>query len=401
MITSLLDNDYYACTMSAAIHLAGNGDLPVRYEFRNRTFAVPLASRLSLGLLGEFIEDIRQLRFQPSEIDWLRAQKIFPESWLETLPDYRLPEVQIGQKNGHLTATYEGPWSQAVHWESILLPLISEMYYSRFGTFYEEGTQRLKEKIDYLRERGTLRFVEFGTRRRFSQEWQHHVVHELKSNIPDLMIGTSNTFLAKELDLQPSGTMAHQLFMIYSALAMQEPPWPLDPIETGIHDVLRMWAAAYKDHPELMTVLPDTYTTQAFMERVHGNDLEPFTGFRQDSGDPVIQSAELLAFAKSVGKPDARIIPSDSLDVRKMSVIEDYLKPQGANLSFGVGTDLTNDLGYQQLAIVIKPSAVYDGDNWLPCVKLSDDPQKVTTGNADALTPYLKILDKGRKDANL
>lgn len=398
MITSLLDNDYYALTMSAAIHLNGQAKLPVRYAFRNRTFAVPLATRIPLGYLRDVIEDVRTLRFRASEIDWLRAQKTFPESWLESLPNYRLPEVSIGNENGHLTAEYEGGWSQAVLWESILLALINEMYYGRFGTYYQEGTLRLKEKIDYLRERGTIRFAEFGTRRRFSKDWQHYVVHELVTEIPHLLVGTSNPSLAMELGLKPIGTMAHQMFMINTALHMAStlPTHQLagDEIGQGIHTVLTQWSRAYRHHPELMTVLPDTYGTDAFIKRALPEDLVPYNAFRQDSGDPIYRTRQLFQYAAEIGKPLPLVVPSDSLDVRKMSVIQDSILDEGKpHLSFGWGTDLTNDLGYEPLSIVIKPSAVWTG-NWVPCVKFSDDPVK-RTGQPSAIDPYLKVLING------
>lgn len=378
--------------MSSAIHLAGEADLPVRYEFRNRTFAVPLASRLSLPLLRDTIEQIRELRFQPAEIDWLRAQKTFSEPWLEALPDFRLPEIEIGQVNQHLTARYEGPWAQAIFWESILLATISEMYYSQFGTYYDEGIRRLQEKIDYLSERGTLHFSDYGTRRRYSKDWHHYVIHHIKDEIPELLVGTSNAALAMELGIRPIGTMAHQLFMILTALEMrlyaQRTP---DAIAVGISDVLNLWADAYRDDWELMTVLPDTYGTDAFIKRARPEDLEPFNAFRQDSGDAVYWSLQLADYAQLLGKKNTLIVPSDSLDVRKMSVIEDNMP--GVRLSMGWGTDLTNSLGYESLSIVVKPSAVFSTGEWLPCVKFSDDPQKVT-GSTEATRPYYQMLAK-------
>lgn len=406
MITSLLDNDYYACTMSNAVFMAGDGDLQVRYEFRNRTFAVPLATRLNLGVLHDTLEKIRQLRFQPAEIAWLREQGTFSDGWLAALPSFVLPEVEIGQTNGHLTMRYEGSWAQVIFWESILLAVINEMYYGRFGLFAEEGVHRLKEKIDYLQERGSLRFAEFGTRRRFSGEWQHYVVHKLAEEVPDLMVGTSNAALAMELGLRPIGTMAHQMFMVYTAIHMDQylKSQPAlgrdldDPIARGIHTVLWHWTQAYKDHPELMTVLPDTYGTEAFIERAFPADLAPFNGFRQDSGDAIFRSRQLAYYAfENLGKPSPLIIPSDSLDVRKMSVIEDNFKgrtmPVGMepSLVFGWGTNLTNDLGYEPLSIVVKPSHVLSNGVWLPCVKISDDPQKIHDQNNASLR-YWQVL---------
>jgi nicotinate phosphoribosyltransferase len=400
MITSLLDNDFYQFTMANAINNAGDGSTKVRYEFRNRTFAVPLASRISLPQLREEIEKIRALGFYPEEIEFLRQQGIFTEKWLDTLPSFKLPEVEVGSDNGHLVMRYEGAWEEAIFWESMLLATVNELYFRRFGTFLEEGRLRLNEKIDYLEERGSLKFVEFGTRRRFSAAWQHFVTHELRERVPNLLLGTSNVLLARDLNLTPVGTMAHQLFMVYTALAC----WSAkngetsrsgmvfentDFIESGLNRVLSLWLDAYKDNPNMLTVLPDTYTTEAFMPRADLKLLSQFTAFRQDSGDPIAMGRKLEVMGNYLGFDRPKIMFSDSLDVRKMSVIEDRFKD--IQMVSGWGTDLTNDLGYEPLSIVIKPSAVKVYDEWEPCAKLSDDPVKIT-GRSQDIDPYLRLI---------
>ncbi len=394
MIISLLDNDYYAFTMANAIHKAGDSELPVRYQFRNRNFAVPLASRINLTHLRDEINKIRSLNFYPLEIEFLRKQGIFSDDWLKTLEwGFTLPEVEVGNDNGHLTMSYEGSWGEAIFWESMLLATVNELYYSQFPPYFEEGRRRLNEKIDYLKERGTLHFAEFGTRRRYSGVWQHHVTHLLKDEVPELMVGTSNVKMARDLDLKPVGTMAHQLFMVYAATHMTYGPGNKptilhrggrpDTIEAATNEVLRIWLSAYSGFPHMLTVLPDTYTTKAFIQRVDPTLLSAFYGVRQDSGDPIAIGEKLCLMGK-------KLMFSDGLDVRKMSVIEDHFPDM--QMVFGWGTDLTNDLGYQALPIVIKPCAVKLGDDdWEPCVKLSDDPQKVTGAN-DATRPYLEMI---------
>lgn len=398
MITSLLDNDLYQFTMSACLWDSGLKDLQVRYEFRNRTFSVPLGSRLSLDWLRFRIKDIQNLRFTSADIQYLADLNLFPQGWLDWLPSMELPEVNVDSSHGHLVMTYEGPVVSAIFWETILLALVNEAYFSRFGDFIGEGSQRLSEKIDYLRERGNLHFVEFGTRRRFSGAWQHFVTHEMKTEIPDLLAGTSNVLLAKDLGLTPVGTMAHQMFMILTAL--NTVMYPLDrAIETGTNEVLDMWLNTYRDHPAMLTVLPDTYTTKKFIEVADLELVSQFDRFRQDSGNPIDIGNLLVRYNKHMlqRQTPAKIVFSDSLDVRSMSVLDDHFtgpsKPDEAEISFGWGTNLTNDLGYEPLSIVIKPCAVrwYDGVTWLPCVKVSDDARKAT-GDPKTVAEYLDVL---------
>lgn len=400
VINSLLDNDFYQFTMSNCVWVNGDGDLPVRYEFRNRTFAVPLAARLDADLLAALIDRVRALRFETNDVEYLRSLGLFADDWLAALPDFRLPEVQIGSHNGHLTLTYEGPWAQAIFWETPLLALVSEVYYKRFGGFYDEGAQRLREKIGYLKDRKTLRFVEFGTRRRHSAQWQEFVLGRILTDIPDLLIGTSNVTFARAFGIRPVGTIAHQMQMIYTAVYHHQDfggaasrPWASfggDAFVRGIERTLGIWAGTYGKHEEMMTVLPDTYGTEHFIHSCPPDVIAPFTGFRQDSGIPINIGEMLYTYARILGHERPRLIFSDGLDIRKMSVIDDFFGER-ADVSFGWGTDLTNDLGFEPLSIVLKPSAVQVFDEWLPCVKISDDIQKATGPPAE-VQKYLKEL---------
>lgn len=390
----------YQFTMSHCIWVNGDGELPVKYTFRNRSFAVPLAARIDAGLLAALIDRIRDLRFEPEDVQYLRDLGYFSEDWLAALPSFRFPEVEIGSSNGHLVIQYEGPWAQAIFWETPLLSVINEIFFKRFGNYYEEGAQRLREKIDYLRERKTIRFVEFGTRRRHSAQWQAFVLGRVMETIPDLLIGTSNVALAKEFDLRPIGTQAHQVAMVYCAIFhyfrdeyRDEYSHSRDPFVETTERVLNTWAGTYGKHPELMTVLPDTFGTDHFIHSCPPDTIMPFSGFRQDSGDPIEIGQRLWTYARILGHERPRLIFSDGLDIRKMSVIDDFFGHR-ADVSFGWGTDLTNDLGFEPLSIVVKPSAVKIFDKWLPCVKISDDIQKAT-GNAETVGQYLKELTEG------
>jgi nicotinate phosphoribosyltransferase len=78
------------------------------------------------------------------------------------------------------------------------------------------------------------------------------------------------------------------------------------------------------------------------------------------------------------------LIFSDSLDMPK--VIGLYERFHGrCKLAFGVGTNLTNDLGYTPLQIVIKMVRC----NGQPVAKLSDAPEKTMCDDPAYLT-YLK-----------
>ena len=61
-------------------------------------------------------------------------------------------------------------------------------------------------------------------------------------------------------------------------------------------------------------------------------------------------------------------------------------------MSFGIGTNFTNDVGLEAMNMVIKLSDVLiEGDIWSPTVKLSDSPGKYT-GDAHAIYLAKEIL---------
>jgi nicotinate phosphoribosyltransferase len=362
-------------------------DVQVEFAFRNRTFAVALANRIRAAELEEEIEAYREVAFDEVELEWLADQKIFDPGYLSWLGSgHRLPPVKIGEVDGHLTATYEGAWADAVFWETPLLAIISQLYYRRFATNKTEGRERLHEKRKYLGYHRELQFIEFGSRRRHSIDWQEHVVESLKDTVPN-MVGTSNAELARRYALPVVGTMAHQLTMVVSALKMAKSATNASLVEAHA-EVASGWRELYGAEARLMTWLPDTYGTLFGMAVLEGDALDQFAGVRQDSGDPIKIGGEILhAWRRNDIEPhDKTLIFSDALDLRTMNLLYDRFAPE-TNVRFGWGTNLTNDLGFEPLSMVIKPNAVIVDGARHPCVKLSDNIAKAT-GPADAIELY-------------
>lgn len=383
-----LDNDFYQFTMGQLIWKHYR-DVKVRYRFRNRSFSVPLASRVGLNPIDEAIGDVRIASIPKNEdIDYLASTGYFDPEYLEALRGVRLPNVYTDTDNGHLVATYEGDWWQTIFWETPLLYAVNQAYYSRFGSYGVEGKARLEDKVEWLKENPQIKFADMGTRRRFSPYWHREVISHM-AEFTDALVGTSNVYLARELGLKPIGTMAHQLFMVTAAIE-------LDSGETIINAaqqrVLTQWEDMYGGHPEMMTFLPDTYGTNYFLAGMRADRMERWTGIRQDSGDAVDVCANMVRWLRAIGIDPStkRILPSDGLDLRRMAVLHDKFSPH-TNVSFGFGTGLTNDVGFEPLSIVVKPDAVLLGDRELPCVKISDTPEKAT-GTPEAIAYYKKLV---------
>ncbi|MBV9952219.1 MAG: nicotinate phosphoribosyltransferase, partial [Acidimicrobiia bacterium] len=132
----------------------------------------------------------------------------------------------------------------------------------------------------------------------------------------------------------------------------------------------------------------DTYTTPTLLDAA-GDDVAAWPAVRIDSGDPIEIGRQVLRWWEHHGEGprDHALVFSDALDLRAMSLLHDIFEAT-TDVSFGWGTNLTNDVGVAALALVIKPDAV-DG---IPCVKLSDDLAKAT-GDRQEIARYLHLRE--------
>ncbi|HVL39895.1 MAG TPA: hypothetical protein VM328_10945 [Fimbriimonadaceae bacterium] len=376
-----LDNDFYSFTMGQFVwrHYP---DVRVRYELRDRhgrleRLGQPVLQVLS-RLVSEEIEVMRCERFTAQDLLYLGTLG-FDAAYLAWLAsDHELPEVLVELRGDSLRVEYEGAWADAIFWETPLLALVSSTY-SMSLTGMREGERRLAAKIDDLGASPNLRFMEFGTRRRYSRGWQRYVIDRLVGEVGHQLLGTSNVEFAKEFDLRPLGTMAHQVHMVSGAVRSGS-------LVDSQVDVLRRWEEMYGlAHRDWLVLLPDTFGTLHFLRDVAPDFLARWPAVRQDSGDPFEVGQWILDAWQAVGVPThaKRLIFSDGLDLPSMSRLHARFSGE-TSVRFGWGTGLTNDMGVDPPSVVIKPVQA----NGLPCVKLSDDPAKAT-GDAEAVQQYL------------
>ena len=387
MIQSILDNDLYKFTMQQAVH-ALYPRAEVRYEFINRGNTL-FPENFSKHLQQQ-VERMGKLRIIDKEIEYLRSTCYFlTPVYLDFLSHYRFsPEnVIIKQSGGDLRVTIDGPWYKTILWEVPLLALICELYYmlqppktlSR-----EERRLRNVEKGKLLKE-AQVDFAEFGTRRRFSAQNQKDVIADILSISDNTMIGTSNVFWAKQYGIKPIGTHAHEWFMFHAA-------------EYGYKRAnmaaIDAWSTVYRGH--LGIALTDTYTTELFLQSFDSIKARLFDGVRQDSGDPYAFIDKLVAHYQKlrINPLTKTIVFSDGLDTEQAISIKKYCQGK-INASFGIGTNLSNDIGPKPLNIVIKLSSSRRNaeTDWMPMVKLSDERDK-HTGETDEIELCLRIIKR-------
>ena len=371
IITSLLDTDLYKFTMMQAVLHQFPG-AQVEYKFKCRNPGVPLAP-----LVKEIREEIRflcLLRFQEVELNWLRGLRFIKSDFVDFLGLFKLNEKYIKVEpleSGEISISIQGPWLHTILFEIPVLAIVNEVYFRNAQPVpqYLEGRQRLDEKLNRLlvEDLRALKIADYGTRRRFSKAWHEEVLRvcaaKLGTGGDGQFAGTSNALFAMKLGLTPLGTMAHEYLQACQALGPRLRDSQIYALET--------WAREYRG--DLGIALSDVYGMDAFLRDFDMYFCKLFDGARHDSGDPFQWGERMLAhYQKNRVDPKTKIlIFSDGLTVPR--TIELYQQFRGrCQLAFGIGTNLTNDLGYDPLQIVIKMIRC----NGQPVAKLSDTPSK-------------------------
>ena len=379
IITSLLDTDLYKFTMMQVVLHQFPG-AQVEYRFKCRTPGVNLAAHVSD--IREEISSLCKLQFQASELAYLRALRFIKSDFVDFLGLFKLNEKYVTVTplaNGEIDITIIGPWLHTILFEIPVLAIVNEVYFrnTQLVPDFPEGRRRLEHKISELRADGLseLKIADYGTRRRFSRAWHDEVLRVLVARlgttqspgrspgVPGQLAGTSNTLAAMRLGITPLGTMAHEYLQAAQALG----PRLRDSQIFGFES----WAREYRG--DLGIALSDVYGMNAFLRDFDLFFCKLFDGARHDSGDPFEWGERMLAhYARN--RVDARtktLIYSDGLTVPRTIALYQQFKGR-CQLAFGIGTNLTNDLGYEPLQIVIKMVRC----NGQPVAKLSDTPAK-------------------------
>jgi len=382
IIRSLLDTDLYKFTMMQVVlhHFPG---AQVEYQFKCRTEGIDLAPYIDE--IGREVADLCQLRLREEELAYLRGLRFMKSDFVDFLGLFHFNEKYIrvahGAAPGEIEITIHGPWLHTILYEIPVLAIVSEVYFRRTQPQADlgEGRRRLQAKIDLVRKvEPALEFKisDFGTRRRFSLAWQEEIIATLKREVPQYFAGTSNVWLAMKNGVTPLGTLAHEYMQACQALGPR-----LRDAQVFAFD---KWAQEYRG--DLGIALSDTYGMDAFLRDFDMYFCKLFDGARHDSGDPFAWGEKMIAhYRKNRVDPRTKtLIFSDQLSVPL--AIEIARRFHGrARTSFGIGTNLTNDVGFEPLNIVIKMTEC----NGQPVAKVSDAPGKIVSTDARYLA-YLR-----------
>ena len=374
IIRSLLDTDFYKLTMQQCVFHRFT-DVKVEYEFKCRNLH-PGVLLPHKDAIEHEINDLCTLRFREDELNYLTQFPFFKEGYIEFLHIFKLNRqfVNVFEKEGRLQIRITGTWLNTILFETPILAIISQLYSQGKGDI-EEGQNRLAEKARILQTyRKPFQFIDFGTRRRYSLEWQNHIISYLNKAVPRKFIGTSNVMFAKQHQITPIGTMAHEYIQAMQSLVR---------LSDSQKYAFQMWADEYRGR--LGIALSDTLGMNAFFRDFDLYFSKLFDGARHDSGDPFLWCNKLIRHYKEKGiNPRLKTaVFSDGLTPAKAMKINDAFSDH-INCSFGIGTNLTNDMGFTPPNIVIKMTKC-DGR---PVAKISDSTGKQMCTDEE----YLKYL---------
>ncbi|UWQ79542.1 nicotinate phosphoribosyltransferase [Leisingera sp. S132] len=407
IVRSLIDTDFYKLLMCQSV-FRNKPDTTVTFSLINRSAHVPLAKLIDEGELREQLDHIRSLSLSRGESTWLRGntfygkRQMFRPDFMEWFEGLRLPPYHLERKGDQYELTFEGKWHEVMLWEipalAVLMELRSRAVINSMGRFelqvlYARAMTRVWEKIERLREVEGLTIADFGTRRRHSFLWQDWCVQAMIEGLGEKFTGTSNCLIAMRREVEAIGTNAHELPMVYSALADSDADLAQAP-----YDVLSDWHDEHEGN--LRIILPDTYGTQGFLDRAP-DWLAGWTGIRIDSGDPAKGAEVAINWWRARGEDPAekRVIFSDGLDVQQIQDLHAQFSDR-TKVSFGWGTLLTNDFrklvpddALAPFSLVCKAVAA----NGRPTVKLSDNPEKAM-GPAEEITRYKRVFGVGEQE---
>ncbi|KQP04374.1 nicotinate phosphoribosyltransferase [Pseudorhodoferax sp. Leaf265] len=374
ILSSLLDTDLYKFTMmQVVLHQFPGAQVEYRFKCRNSIALAPYVNEIR-----EEIRHLCTLRFQDAELNYLRSLRFIKSDFIDFLGLFKLNEKYIEVQplaSGDIEISIRGPWLHTILFEIPVLAIVNEVYFRNTGAGARlaQGRERLDRKIAQLQAEGLadLKIADYGTRRRFSKTWHEEVLRRLADRLGTgphgQLAGTSNVLYAMKLGLTPLGTVAHEYLQACQALGPR-----LRDSQVFAFD---SWAKEYRG--DLGIALSDVYGMSAFLRDFDMYFCKLFDGARHDSGDPFTWGERLIEHYRQnrVDPHTKTLIFSDGLTVPR--TIELYQRFRGrCQLAFGIGTNLTNDLGdapaHVPLQIVIKMVRC----NGQPVAKLSDTPSK-------------------------
>ena len=327
--------------------------------------------------LGQVIDYVKNLRFSEDDINYLRDLNVFNEDFLTYLANFHFTGDIYALPEGSVMFPMEpmlkviAPIMEAQFIETAILTMLN----------HQSLIATKASRVCYAAKGDMV--MEFGLRR---AQGPDAGTLGARAAVIGGCNGTSNVLAAKTFHIPPLGTHAHSWIMSF-------------PDELT---AFRKYAELY---PNNVTLLVDTYDTlhsgvphaiQVFTELRDAGKMPKKYGIRLDSGDLAYLSKKAKKQLDAAGFNDASICASSDLD----EYLIESLKAQGAAIdSWGVGTNLITSKDWPAFGGVYKLAAIQKEDEFIPKIKLSENPVKITNpGNKTVFRIYDKNTNKIKAD---
>lgn len=349
--------DLYELTMMQGYFKEKDANETVVFDAFYRTNPDGNAFAICAGL-EQVIEYIKNLHFEPEDVDYLRSTGLFAEDFLDYLLNFRFSGDIYAIPEGTVMFPREpmvkvvAPIMEAQLIETAILNIINHQ------SLIATKTSRI---VHAARGDGVM---EFGLRR---AQGPDAGIYGARAAMIAGCVGTSNVLAGQMFDVPVKGTHAHSWIMSFQ-------------------DELTAFRTYAKLYPTACILLVDTYDTlgsgiphaiQVFTEMREAGIPLSFYGIRLDSGDLAYLSKKARKMLDDAGFPDAVISASNDLDEHLIN----SLKVQGATItSWGVGTNLITSKDCPSFGGVYKLAAIKDKNTgeFIPKIKLSENTEKVT-----------------------
>lgn len=350
-----LHTDKYQINMMYAYWKNGNHRSKCVFDlyFRERPFGNGFA--VAAGL-EQVISYLSHLRFTEEDIQFLKSEEEhYDEDFLQALRDWRftadvyaMPEGTLVFPNEPLMRV-EGPIFEVQLIETALLNMFN----------YQTLVATKAARIRHVAPNDIL--LEFGSRR--AQEPEAAIWGARAAYLAGFD-ATSNLKAGKLFSIPVKGTHSHAWVQNFD-------------------DELTAFRVFAENLPEQTILLVDTYNTlksglphaiQVGKElRERGKMLH---GIRLDSGDLAYLSKMARKMLDEAGLKETKIFASSDLDEHTIL----HLKSQGAKIdAWGIGTKLITAYDQPALGAVYKLVAREKEGTLVPTIKVSSNPQKLTT----------------------
>ncbi|MBE5817105.1 MAG: nicotinate phosphoribosyltransferase [Clostridiales bacterium] len=345
--------DLYQLTMMYGYYKNNKINQTVVFDMFYRQSNLESSYAIAAGL-EQIVEYIDNLHFDENDIEYLRGLNLFDEGFFDELRRLRF--------TGEMYAVPEG---SVVFPTEPILRVKARLFEAQFietailNIVNHQTLIATKASRVVLAAQGDA-VMEFGLRR---AQGPDAGIYGARAAIIGGCASTSNVLTAQLFEAQCSGTHSHSWVMSFGSEL----------------EAFRAYAASF---PNACLLLVDTYDTlksgvpnaiKVFNE-LREKGYEPM-GIRLDSGDLAYLSKEARKMLDNAGFPNVKIVASNDLDE---DTIWD-LKAQGAKIdTWGVGTSLITSRNCPALGGVYKLSAYEENGKLTPCLKVSENVNKMT-----------------------